>query len=447
LPIANFLVLSKGIGNRQLAIGNDLRSSNLTRRVVITGLGLVTPVGNTVEDTWTALMSGRSGADYIKKFDAERFSVRFACEVKNFDPLTFIAKKEARKMGAFIHYAIAASIEAMADSGIKLTPEGKFPDDISENAGTYISSGIGDFWAIEREHSKLLDDGPDRVSPFFIVSAIVNLAAGQVSIRFGAKGPNSATATACAAGAHAIGDSFKIIQRADADIMICGGAESAITPMSIAGFASMRALSTNNDDPPHASRPFERDRDGFVIGEGAGIMILEELESAKRRGAKIYAEIVGYGAAADAFHLTMPDETGSGARRVMQRCLKDAGVRPEQVGYINAHGTSTPYNDKFETFAIKATFGEHAYKLAVSSTKSMTGHLLGAAGGIESVFSVLALQRNVLPPTINYVNPDPECDLDYVPNEPREARVDYVLSNSFGFGGTNAALLFKRYEE
>jgi 3-oxoacyl-[acyl-carrier-protein] synthase II len=414
---------------------------------VITGLGLVTPVGNTVEDTWTALMSGRSGADYIKKFDAERFSVRFACEVKNFDPLTFIAKKEARKMGAFIHYAIAASIEAMADSGINLTPEGKFPDDIAENAGTYISSGIGDFWAIEREHSKLLDDGPDRVSPFFIVSAIVNLAAGQVSIRFGAKGPNSATATACAAGAHAIGDSFKIIQRGDADIMICGGAESAITPMSIAGFASMRALSTNNDDPQHASRPFERDRDGFVIGEGAGIMILEELESAKRRGAKIYAEVVGYGAAADAFHLTMPDETGSGARRVMQRCLKDAGVRPEQVGYINAHGTSTPYNDKFETFAIKATFGEHAYKLAVSSTKSMTGHLLGAAGGIESVFSVLAIQHNVLPPTINYVNPDPECDLDYVPNEPREARVDYVLSNSFGFGGTNAALLFKRYEE
>jgi 3-oxoacyl-[acyl-carrier-protein] synthase II len=419
----------------------------LTRRVVITGLGLVTPVGNTVPDTWTALMSGRSGAGYIEKFDAERFSVRFACEVKNFDPLTFIAKKEARKMGAFIHYAIAASIEAVADSGIKLTEAGKFADDISENVGTYISSGIGDFWAIEREHSKLLDDGPDRVSPFFIVSAIVNLAAGQVSIRFGAKGPNSATATACAAGAHAIGDSFKIIQRNDADVMICGGAESAITPMSVAGFASMRALSTNNDDPVHASRPFERDRDGFVIGEGAGIMILEELESAKRRGAKIYAEIVGYGAAADAFHLTMPDETGSGARRVMQRTLRDAGVSPEQIGYINAHGTSTPYNDKFETKAIKDTFGAHAYKLAVSSTKSMTGHLLGAAGGIESVFSVLALHHNVLPPTINYVNPDPDCDLDYIPNEPREARVNYVLSNSFGFGGTNAALLFKRYEE
>jgi 3-oxoacyl-[acyl-carrier-protein] synthase II len=419
----------------------------LTRRVVITGLGCVTPVGNNVEDTWTSLMNGRCGADYIKRFDAERFSVKFACEVKNFDPLTFIAKKEARKMGAFIHYAIAAAIEAVADSGIQLTAAGKFSDDISENAGTYISSGIGDFWAIEREHSKLLDDGPDRVSPFFIVSAIVNLAAGQVSIRFGAKGPNSATATACAAGAHAIGDSFKIIQRGDADLMICGGAESAITPMSVAGFSAMRALSTNNDDPLHASRPFERDRDGFVIGEGAGIMILEELESAKRRGAKIYAEIVGYGAAADAFHLTMPDETGSGARRVMQRTLKDAGVSPDQVGYINAHGTSTPYNDKFETLAIKDTFGEHAYKLAVSSTKSMTGHLLGAAGGIEGVFCVLAIHRNALPPTINYVNPDPDCDLDYVPNEPREARVDYVLSNSFGFGGTNAALLFKRYED
>jgi 3-oxoacyl-[acyl-carrier-protein] synthase II len=392
-------------------------------------------------------MDGRNGIDYIKKFDTKRFSVKFAAEVKDFDPLKFIAKKEARKMGAFIHYAIAASVEAIQDSGIKLTDEGKFQSDISENTGTYISSGIGDFWAIEREHSKLLDEGPDRVSPFFIVSAIVNLAAGQVSIRFGAKGPNSATATACAAGAHAIGDSFKIIQRGDADVMICGGAESAITPMSVAGFASMRALSTRNDDPQHACRPFERDRDGFVIGEGAGILILEELEMAKKRGARIYAEIVGYGMAADAFHLTMPDETGSGARRVMQKTIEDAGVRPDQIGYINAHGTSTPYNDKFETLAIKDTFGEHAYKLAVSSTKSMTGHLLGAAGGIEGVFSVLAIHRNILPPTINYVNPDPDCDLDYVPNEPREAVVDYVLSNSFGFGGTNAALLFKRYDE
>jgi 3-oxoacyl-[acyl-carrier-protein] synthase II len=392
-------------------------------------------------------MKGESGVDYIKKFDTERFSVKFAAEVKDFDPLKFIPKKEARKMGAFIHYAIAASVEAIEDAGFKLTDEGKFPDDVSENAGTYISSGIGDFWAIEREHSKLLDDGPDRVSPFFIVSAIVNLAAGQVSIRFGAKGPNSATATACAAGAHAIGDSFRIIQRGDADIMICGGAESAITPMSVAGFASMRALSTRNDDPQHASRPFERDRDGFVIGEGAGILILEELESAKKRGARIYAEIVGYGATADAFHLTMPDETGSGAIRVMQKTIRDAGIKPEEVGYINAHGTSTPYNDKFETLAIKKTFGEHAYKLAVSSTKSMTGHLLGAAGGIEGVFSVLAIYRNTLPPTINYVHSDPDCDLDYVPNEPREARVNFALSNSFGFGGTNAALMFKRFGE
>jgi 3-oxoacyl-[acyl-carrier-protein] synthase II len=391
-------------------------------------------------------MCGCNGVDFIKKFDTEKFSVKFAAEVKDFDPLRFIAKKEARKMGAFIHYAIAAATEAIADSGIELTEAGKFPDAIAENAGTYISSGIGDFWAIEREHSKLLNDGPDRVSPFFIVSAIVNLAAGQVSIRYGAKGPNSATATACSAGAHAIGDSFKIIQRGDADLMICGGAESAITPMSVAGFASMRALSTRNDDPQHASRPFERDRDGFVIGEGAGIMILEELELAKRRGARIYAELVGYGMTADAFHLTMPDETGSGAIRVMQKTIRDAGIQPEQVGYINAHGTSTPYNDKFETLAIRKTFGKHADKLAVSSTKSMTGHLLGAAGGIEGVFSVLSLYRNVLPPTINYVNPDPECDLDYVPNKPRHAEVEYALSNSFGFGGTNAALLFKRYD-
>ena len=419
----------------------------MNRRVVVTGLGLVTPIGNSVEATWAALMSGQTGVDYIKKFDTEKFSVKFAAEIKNFDPLEFIPKKEARKMGAFIHYAIAASIEAMAGAGFELTEEGKFPPELAENAGTYISSGIGDFWAIEREHSKLLEEGPDRVSPFFIVSAIVNLAAGQVSIRFGAKGPNSATATACSAGAHAIGDSFKIIQRGDADVMIAGGAESAITPMSLAGFASMRALSTRNDDPPHASRPFDANRDGFVIGEGAGIMILEELEHAKQRGARIYAELVGYGMAADAFHLTMPDETGSGARRVMQKTIKDAGIQPEQVGYINAHGTSTPYNDKFETLAIRDTFGEHAYKLAVSSTKSMTGHLLGAAGGIEGVFSVLAIDRKTLPPTINYDTPDPDCDLDYVPNEPRYAEVEYALSNSFGFGGTNAALLFKRYEE
>ncbi len=344
-------------------------------------------------------------------------------------------------MGSFIHYAIAASDEAMKDSGLVIN------DDNAENVGTYISSGIGDFWAIEREHTKLLNEGPGRVSPFFIPSAIVNLAAGQVSIRYGAKGPNSATATACAAGAHAIGDSFKIIQRGDADAMICGGAESAITPMSVAGFAAMRAMSTRNDDPQRASRPFDRDRDGFVIGEGAGIMILEELEFARARGAKIVAELVGYGMTADAFHITMPDETGSGPMRVMQKALRDAGVEPEVVDYVNAHGTSTPYNDKFETLAIKKTFGDHAHKLAVSSTKSMTGHLLGAAGGIEAVFSVLAIQHKLLPPTINYTNADPDCDLDYVPNEAREADVRFALSNSFGFGGTNATLLFKRYEE
>jgi 3-oxoacyl-[acyl-carrier-protein] synthase II len=395
-------------------------------------------------------MAGRSGVGYIEKFDTAKFSVKIAAEVKGFDPLKFVEKKEARKMGAFIHYAIAASDEAVYDSqlierGQKLSD--RFGEEQAERIGTYISSGIGDFWAIEREHSKLLDEGPHRVSPFFIPSAIVNLAAGQVSIRFGAKGPNSATATACAAGAHAIGDSFKIIQRGDADVMICGGAESAITPMSVAGFAAMRALSTRNDDPEHASRPFERDRDGFIIGEGAGLMILEDLEFARARGAKIYAEVVGYGMTGDAFHITMPDETASGAVRAMQKALKDADVQPEQVGYINAHGTSTPYNDKFETLAIKKTFGDYAYKLAVSSTKSMTGHLLGAAGGIEGVFSVLAIHEGKLPPTTNYVNPDPDCDLDYVPNEPREAHVDYALSNSFGFGGTNAALLFKRYEE
>ena len=413
----------------------------MNRRVVVTGLGLVTPVGNSVDTTWAALIKGKSGADYIKKFDAEKFPVRFACEVKDFDPLNYVEKKEARKMGAFIHYAVAASQEAVSDSGLKIT------DEIAENVGTYISSGIGDFWAIEREHEKLLRDGPGRVSPFFIPSAIVNLASGQVSIRHNAKGPNSATATACSAGAHAIGDSFKIIQRGDADAMICGGAESAITPMSVAGFAALRALSTRNGDPTHASRPFDLNRDGFVIGEGAGIMILEEYEFARRRGARIYAELVGYGMTGDAFHITMPDDSGSGAVRVMEKTLKDAGVKAEEVGYINAHGTSTPYNDKFETMAIKKTFCEHAQKLAISSTKSMTGHLLGAAGGVEGVFSVLSIHRNTLLPTINYQTPDPECDLDYVPNEARQATVNYALTNSFGFGGTNAALLFKRYDE
>ncbi len=413
----------------------------MRRRVVVTGLGLVTACGNDVPSTWSALMNCENGADYIKKFDAEKFSTKFACEVKNFDPLSFLDKKEARRMGAFTHFALAASDEAMKHSGLVIDESN------ADMVGTYISSGIGDFWAIEREHEKLLTGGPDRVSPFFIVSAIVNLAAGNVSIRHGAKGPNSATATACSAGAHAIGDSFRLIERGDADAMICGGAESAITPMSVAGFASMRALSSRNDDPKHASRPFDLERDGFVIGEGAGLMILEELEFAKARGANILAEIVGYGMSGDAFHVTMPDETGSGAVRVMQRAIRDAGIMPEEVGYINAHGTSTPYNDKFETLAIKKVFGEHAYKIPVSSTKSMTGHALGAAGGLEAVFSVKAVMENKLPPTINYEFPDPDCDLDYIPNAPRDAKVDYVLSNNFGFGGTNACLIFKRFSE
>lgn len=413
----------------------------MKRRVVVTGLGLVTAVGNDVPTTWQSLLDGKSGADYIKKFDASDFSVKFACEVKGFDPLSFLDKKEARRMGAFTHFALAAADEAVKNSGLVIDESN------AEMVGTYISSGIGDFWAIEREHEKLLTSGPDRVSPFFIVSAIVNLASGNVSIRHGAKGPNSATATACSAGAHAIGDSFRLIERGDADAMICGGAESAITPMSVAGFASMRALSTRNDDPKTASRPFDLERDGFVIGEGAGILILEELEFAKRRGANILAEIVGYGMSGDAFHVTMPDETGSGAIAVMQRALKDAGISPDSIDYINAHGTSTPYNDKFETLAIKKVFGERAYKIPVSSTKSMTGHALGAAGGLEAVFSVKVLNENVVPPTINYKTPDPDCDLDYVPNEAREHSAEYVLSNNFGFGGTNACLIFKKYSE
>jgi 3-oxoacyl-[acyl-carrier-protein] synthase II len=413
----------------------------MKRRVVVTGLGLVTPVGNDVPTTWDALKQGKSGADQIKKFDTEKFDVKFACEVKNFSAEDFLEKKEARRMGAFTHFAIAASDEAVRDSGLVIDETN------AEMVGTYISSGIGDFWAIEREHEKLLNSGPGRVSPFFIVSAIVNLASGNVSIRHGAKGPNSATATACSAGAHAIGDSFRLIERGDADAMICGGAESAITPMSVAGFDSMRALSRHNSEPTKASRPFDAERDGFVIGEGAGILILEELEHAKARGAKIYAEIVGYGMSGDAFHVTMPDETGSGAIRVMDRALKDAGIGPEAIGYINAHGTSTPYNDKFETLAIKKVFGERAYEIPVSSTKSMTGHALGAAGGLEAVFSVKSIIENKLPPTINYKTPDPDCDLDYIPNEARDGNVDYVLSNNFGFGGTNACLIFKRYSE
>jgi 3-oxoacyl-[acyl-carrier-protein] synthase II len=413
----------------------------MNRRIVVTGLGLITPLGNTVESTWSGLIAGKSGAGAITKFDTNNFPVRFACEVKGFDPLNYVVKKEARKMGTFAHYAIAASDEALENSGLKITPED------CEDIGVYISSGIGDFWGIEHEHLKLLREGPRRVSPFFIPSVLANIAAGQVSIRHGAKGPNLATATACASGNHAIGESFKIIQRGDAVAMICGGAESAITPMSIAGFAAMRALSTRNDDPERASRPFDGERDGFVVGEGAGIMILEELEHARRRGARIYAEIVGYGMTADAFHISAPDETQSGVVRAMQRAMHDGGINPEQVGYINAHGTSTPLGDKGETLAVKRTFGEHAYQLAFSSTKSMTGHLLGAAGGVESVFTVLAIHNRKLPPTINHHTPDPDCDLDYVPNKVREAEIECALTNGFGFGGTNTSLAFRRFVE
>ena len=413
----------------------------MNRRVVVTGIGLVCGAGNTTEDVWSALMSGRSRVGPITHFDTANFPVRIASEVKDFDPLTFIEKKEVKKMDVFIHYAVAASQEAMDDSGLKIT------GDNATRVGTYIGSGIGGFGIIEREHEKYLKGGPGRISPFFIVASIVNLASGQVSIRFGAKGPNSATCTACSSGAHAIGDSFRIIQRGEADAMICGGAEGAITPMGVGGFASMRALSARNDDPERASRPFDADRDGFVIGEGAGILVLEELEHARARGAKIYAELVGYGMTSDAFHVTQPSEDGDGAVRVMTAALKDAGVEPHQVGYINAHGTSTYYNDKLETMAIKKVFGDSAYSIPVSSTKSMMGHLLGAAGGVEGGVLALALQNQTAPPTANYEKQDPECDLDYVPNEPRSVDMGYALSNSFGFGGTNAALLMKRYSE
>jgi 3-oxoacyl-[acyl-carrier-protein] synthase II len=400
---------------------------------------MVSPLGNTAEETWAGLIAGRSGVDYITRFDTSQHKVRFAAETKGFDPLKFVEKKELKKMDYFIFFAIAASQEALADSGLKITPEN------AEEIGTYIGSGIGGFSVFEREHSKMLEGGPGRISPFFIPASIINLASGYVSIYNGAKGPNSATATACSSGAHAIGDSFKIIQRGDAIAMICGGSEGAITPMSVGGFAAMQALSTRNDDPPRASRPFDKHRDGFVIGEGAGVLILEELDHARARGAKIYAEVVGYGMTSDAFHYTMPNVEGP--RRVMLKTIKDAGIEPNRIDYINVHGTSTPIGDVNETNAIKAAFGEHAYKLAASSTKSMTGHLLGGAGGLEAGITALAVHHQLIPPTINYETPDPDCDLDYVPNQHRSATLHYALSNSFGFGGTNAALVFKRYEE
>jgi 3-oxoacyl-[acyl-carrier-protein] synthase II len=415
--------------------------SSLARRVVITGIGLVCGVGNTTEETWSNLLAGKSGVGPITHFDATEFNSRIAGEVRNFDPLKWIEKKELRKMGRFIHLAIAASDEAMRNSGLQVT------DENAERVGVHIGSGIGGFDVIEREHSALLQGGPRKISPFFIPASIVNLAAGHVSMRWGAKGPNEATCTACTTSAHALGDAFKIISRCDADVMIAGGTEAAITPMGVGGFAAMRALSQRNDAPEKASRPWDKDRDGFVIGEGAGILILEELQHAINRGAKPLAEIVGYGMSADAYHITAPAENGDGGFRVMRNALNDAKVAPEQVGYINAHGTSTGLGDKLETVAIKRCFGDHAYKLAVSSTKSMTGHCLGAAGGIESAITILALRDQILPPTINLENPDEGCDLDYVPNHARKAEFEFAISNSFGFGGTNGSLLFRRWTE
>ena len=412
----------------------------MSRRVVITGIGLVSSLGIGTESNWQALSAGTSGVSRITKFDVSGFAAQIGAEVKGFDPLRFIEKKDVKKMDVFIQYAIAASQFAMDDSRLQITA------DNAADVGVFIGSGIGGFITIEREHKALLDGGPRRISPFFIPSAIINLAAGQVSIRFGAKGPNLATCTACSASAHAIGESFEIIRRGDAEAMIAGGSEAAITPMSVGGFGAMRALSTRNAEPERASRPFDKDRDGFIIGEGAGVVILEELEHARRRGAPIYAELVGYGLSADAYHMTAPSEDGDGGRRVMAMAIRKAGIRPDEVDYINAHGTSTPYNDKLETMAIKACFGDHARALAISSTKSMTGHLLGGAGGLEAGITALAIHHQLVPPTINLDAPDPECDLDYVPHTSRTMAIRYALSNSFGFGGTNAALLFKKYE-
>jgi 3-oxoacyl-[acyl-carrier-protein] synthase II len=413
------------------------------RRVVVTGLGLICGVGNTTPEVWKGLLAGKSGMAEITAFDLTGHPVRFAAEVKNFDPLAFIDKKEARKMGRFIHFALAASAEAMAHSGLQVTPEN------SDRIGVHIGSGIGGFDVIEREHSNLLNGGPRKVSPFFIPGAIINLAAGHVSIKYGARGPNEATATACTTSAHSIGDAFRIIQRGDADAMIAGGTEASITPLGVAGFASMRALSTRNDDPTHASRPFDNDRDGFVIGEGAGILVLEELEFAKARGAKILAEVIGYGLSADAFHMTGMAPEGEGCYRSMKHALKVAGVAPEQIDYVNAHATSTPLGDALESKAIENLFGEHAksHKLRVSSTKSMTGHLLGGAGGLEAGITVKAMLDQIAPPTMNLADPDPECRLNYVPNKPENIKIDYALSNSFGFGGTNGSLVFRRWIE
>ncbi|HEY4741246.1 MAG TPA: beta-ketoacyl-ACP synthase II [Candidatus Acidoferrales bacterium] len=412
----------------------------MNRRVVVTGVGLVCGCGIGTDEVWKNIVAGKSGIGPITHFDTTNFDCRIAGEVRGFDPLLWIEKKEVKKMGRFIQLAMAATDFAVKMSGLQVTP------DIADSTGVYISSGIGGFDVIEREHSKFLQGGPGKISPFFIPAAIVNLASGHVSIRYGARGPNSATATACSASAHAIGDAMKLIQREVADVMIAGGAEAAITPMGVGGFAAMKALSTRNDEPERASRPFDAQRDGFVVGEGAGVLILESLEYAERRGANIIAELVGYGMSGDAFHITQPAEQGDGAYRVTLATLKDAGVPAYAVDYVNAHGTSTPIGDAIETVALKRAFGEHVKKLAVSSTKSMTGHLLGGAGGLEAGIGVLALRDQILPPTVNYENPDPACDLDYIPNTARKAEVRYALSNSFGFGGTNASLLFKKWE-
>ena len=409
----------------------------LKRRVVVTGLGLITPLGTGVDKTWSALCAGKSGIQRITKFDPSSHACQIAGEVTDFNPADYIEKKDIKKMDTFIHYAVGASQMAVDDAGLKVTEEN------ADRVGVYIGSGIGGLPAIEACHKVLLDKGPDRVSPFFIPMVIINLASGQVSMRIGARGPNSCAVTACATGNHCIGDAFRIIQHGEADAMVAGGAEAAITPLCVAGFASARALSTRNDDPERASRPFDKERDGFVLGEGAGVLVLEELESARRRGARIYAEILGYGMTADAYHITAPPEDGSGAVRCMRLALQDAGLSPDAIDYVNAHATST-MADRIETSALKQAFGDHARRVAVSSTKSMTGHLLGAAGGIEAVFSILAIHRGVLPPTINQAVPDPDCDLDYVPNVARRADVRAVLSNSFGFGGVNACLIFAR---
>ncbi len=410
------------------------------RRVVVTGIGMVSPLGVGNDPTWQGLIEGRSGIGPITKFDAAAYACRIAGEVKGFNPESFIEKKEVKKSDTFIHYAIAAAQMAVDDA--------KFDHKTADHdrLGVIIGSGIGGLPLIEEMHTKLMERGPSRISPFFIPGLIVNLAAGHISIRFNARGPSSAPATACATGAHAIGDAFKVIQRDDADVMFAGGTEAVITPLAVGGFSAMRALSTRNDDPEHASRPWDLNRDGFVMGEGAGVLLLEEREHALKRGAQIYAELTGYGMSSDAFHITSPSEDAGGMVRVMQRALKDSGLDPTAIEYINAHGTSTSVGDRIETLAIKKVFGDHAYKLAVSSTKSMTGHLLGAAGGLEGAISVLAIRHGILPPTINYETPDPECDLDYVPNKAREKKVRHVLSNSFGFGGTNASLNFSAHE-